>query len=98
MIKNYKHIIWDWNGTILNDVDLCVELINELLKEHNLKKGGSYTRTRTPVKLVYREPQHDYSLVLKREAQIKRWTKSKKLALINGNFSELSRLSVSHDP
>ncbi|MCX7876065.1 MAG: HAD family hydrolase [Melioribacteraceae bacterium] len=36
-LKKYKHIIWDWNGTILNDVALCVELINWLLKERNLK-------------------------------------------------------------
>ncbi len=37
MIQKYKHIIWDWNGTIIDDVDLCVELINWLLKEKNLK-------------------------------------------------------------
>lgn len=37
MIENYKHIIWDWNGTIIDDVDLCVELINWLLKGKNLK-------------------------------------------------------------
>ena len=67
------------------------------IKAHNLKKGGSYTRTRTPVKLVYQEPQFTYSSALKREAQIKRWTKSKKLALINGNLIELSKLSISRD-
>ena len=37
MIANYKHIIWDWNGTIINDVNLCVELINWLLEERRLK-------------------------------------------------------------
>ena len=31
----YKHIIWDWNGTLLNDTRLCVEVLNELL----LKRG-----------------------------------------------------------
>lgn len=36
MIESYKHIIWDWNGTILDDVDLCVELINGLLIERNI--------------------------------------------------------------
>ncbi|MFA3782275.1 HAD family hydrolase [Melioribacteraceae bacterium 4301-Me] len=35
-LENYKHIIWDWNGTILNDVDLCVEIINSLLTSRNL--------------------------------------------------------------
>ncbi len=27
----YKHIIWDWNGTLLNDRWLCLESINILL-------------------------------------------------------------------
>lgn len=27
----YKHIIWDWNGTLLNDTWLCVEVLNGLL-------------------------------------------------------------------
>ena len=27
----YKHIIWDWNGTLLDDTRLCVEVLNELL-------------------------------------------------------------------
>lgn len=31
-----KHIIWDWNGTLLDDVWLCVEVMNELLQEHEL--------------------------------------------------------------
>ena len=33
---NYKHIIWDYNGTLLNDVKLCVTIINEMLKARNL--------------------------------------------------------------
>ncbi len=36
-LYSYKHIIWDWNGTILNDVELSLEIINELLKERNKK-------------------------------------------------------------
>lgn len=31
MRGNYKHIIWDWNGTLLNDTWLCVEVLNGLL-------------------------------------------------------------------
>ena len=27
----YEHIIWDWNGTILNDRWLCVAIMNEML-------------------------------------------------------------------
>ena len=32
----YKTIIWDWNGTLLNDLDLSVDSVNILLKERNL--------------------------------------------------------------
>ena len=33
----YKHVIWDWNGTLVDDTWLCVEIINKLLKKRNLK-------------------------------------------------------------
>lgn len=32
-----KHIIWDWNGTLLDDTWLCVELINRILTKRGLK-------------------------------------------------------------
>ena len=31
MATNYKHIIWDWNGTLLNDIALCLQVLNRLL-------------------------------------------------------------------
>lgn len=31
MLQKYRHVIWDWNGTLLDDVWLCVEIINEML-------------------------------------------------------------------
>ncbi len=33
----YKHIIWDYNGTLLNDAYLCVEVMNEMLQSRNLE-------------------------------------------------------------
>jgi len=36
MFKAYKHILWDWNGTLLNDCALCVAILNQLLSEHGL--------------------------------------------------------------
>ncbi len=36
MPKKYKHIIWDWNGTLLDDARLCHEIINEIIVENNL--------------------------------------------------------------
>jgi phosphoglycolate phosphatase len=35
-LKNYTHIIWDWNGTLLNDAWLCVDVMNGMLKERDL--------------------------------------------------------------
>jgi phosphoglycolate phosphatase len=37
MFSNYKHIIWDWNGTLLDDVGLCVDIINGVLSKRNLE-------------------------------------------------------------
>ena len=34
----YTHIIWDFNGTILNDVDIGIESVNRLLEPRGLKK------------------------------------------------------------
>jgi phosphoglycolate phosphatase len=31
---DYKHIIWDWNGTLFNDSRLCIEILNGLLIKH----------------------------------------------------------------
>jgi len=59
MIEKYKHIIWDWNGTIINDVDLCVELINWLLKEKKLK-----TITKEEYKDIFTIPVKNYYAAL----------------------------------
>ncbi len=32
----YRHVIWDWNGTLLDDKWLCIESINRLLERRNL--------------------------------------------------------------
>jgi len=36
LLKGKKHIIWDWNGTLLNDVDHAVQVMNSLLFENGL--------------------------------------------------------------
>ena len=36
-IKQYSHILWDWNGTLLDDAWLCVEVMNRMLAERNLQ-------------------------------------------------------------
>lgn len=34
MIQNYKNIIWDWNGTLLNDLDLCLGIAKGMVANH----------------------------------------------------------------
>ena len=35
-LKNIKTIIWDWNGTLLNDADYCVDCMNIVLGKRNI--------------------------------------------------------------
>lgn len=35
-MKAYKHIVWDWNGTLLDDVDIVIDAMNILLKKRGL--------------------------------------------------------------
>jgi putative endonuclease len=70
------------------DKTLYVGSTNNLekrLREHNeLKSGAHYTKIRRPVKLVYSEKVGTIGEARKREAEIKSWTREKKLELIAG--------------
>ena len=52
------------------------------IAEHSEGRGSKYVRSRLPVKLVYSEKLKDKSRALKREAELKCWTRPEKLALI----------------
>jgi len=57
--------------------------IAKRLDEHNSKDiGAKYTKARRPVKLVYQESSKDRSSASKREYEIKKFTRSQKLQLI----------------
>ena len=71
--------------------------ITRRLKQHNAGKGGYYTKIHYPVKLLYKEPHPTRSSAQKREAQIKHWTKAKKLSLISHNKALLRQLAKSRD-
>ena len=38
MAGKYTHVIWDWNGTLLDDADLCFYVVNTLLAKRGLPK------------------------------------------------------------
>jgi predicted GIY-YIG superfamily endonuclease len=53
-------------------------------REHRARRGGRYTRSRCPVKLVYFERETDKSAARKREAAIKKLPRAKKAELAEG--------------
>ncbi|MCA9386184.1 GIY-YIG nuclease family protein [Candidatus Dojkabacteria bacterium] len=52
------------------------------VNKHNEGKGAKYTRSRIPVNLVYSETQESRSAALKREYEIKQWSRVEKLGLL----------------
>ncbi len=70
---------------LCSDKSLYTGITNDLKRrfdEHKKGKGGHYTRSKEVVKIVHTEEFPDRSAALKRESQIKRLTKEKKLLLI----------------
>jgi len=67
------------------------------LKEHLRGKGGHYTKRNRPQKLLYTEKFSSRVEAESRETQIKRWSRKKKQALIEGDFEKLRKLSISRD-
>jgi len=54
-LTGYKHIIWDWNGTLLDDAWLCVEVMNGMLGKRGLRQVSlEYYRS------VFTFPVRDY--------------------------------------
>lgn len=61
--------------------------LDKRIKEHQEKKSKSakYIKYFTSCKLVYSEIYETRSDAMKRECELKQWTRAKKDALINGN-------------
>lgn len=55
-MKKYTHIIWDFNGTIYDDVDACIKSANHLLGAHNLPLVTSVEQYRS----LFGFPIQDY--------------------------------------
>lgn len=72
------------------------ENVDERLRLHNERRGGSYTAMRTPVVLVFSEDYDSREAARSRERQLKRWSAAKKEALIRGDSAALTELAISH--
>lgn len=57
--------------------------VHKRIKDHNESNKCRYTRFRKPLALIYRELCENYNSARKRESQIKKFSRKKKLALID---------------
>ena len=67
--------------------------LDRRLAEHRSGTGGRTTQLDPPVQLSYSEEHLTFSEARRREAQVKRWTRAKKEALVAGNKSLLHKLA-----
>ena len=58
--------------------------VEKRIDTHNSGKGSKYTAAHGPVKLIFQEPQGNYSAALRREYQVKTLSKERKIKLIAG--------------
>ena len=63
------------------------------IAQHQQNQTGGYTSTRLPVKLVFSQPFSTRMEAIVSERQIKGWSRAKKLAMIEGDWVEVSRLA-----
>ncbi|QQG38247.1 MAG: GIY-YIG nuclease family protein [Candidatus Kaiserbacteria bacterium] len=68
-----------------NDGSIYTGITNDLerrFNQHRTGAGGHYTKSKGVVRILYSEKLPDRNTALRREAQIKGWTRKKKLNLI----------------
>jgi putative endonuclease len=74
----FVYLIKCKDGTIYTGITTDVK---RRFQEHKDSRGGRYTNSRKVVKILYTEAHKNRSSALRREAQIKRWRREKKLNL-----------------
>ena len=76
----YVYLIQCKDGSLYTGITNDIE---RRFKEHKDKVGGHYTASHKVEKIVYTERLKTKSEALKRETQIKSWSREKKLELIS---------------
>jgi len=69
--------------------------LRQRYEEHRTKRAGRTTTLDPPISLVYSEEYETFSEARRREAQVKRWSRAKKEALISGDLATLRNLAKS---
>jgi len=63
------------------------------MQQHDLGRAAGYTSARRPLKLVHSEEFESRYDALQMERKLKGWSRSKKLAYIAGDWSEIQLLA-----
>jgi len=63
-------------------VGITTDLVRRLSEHNTSKKGARYTKMRRPVHLLYSEKCLNRSEALKREGEIKSWSRERKLEFL----------------
>jgi predicted GIY-YIG superfamily endonuclease len=66
-------------------------------KDHLSRRAGRTTTLDPPLALVYSEEFETFTEARRREAQVKRWSRAKKEALVSGETARLQKLAQSKD-
>ena len=66
--------------------------LEKRVAKHNDGCAAAYTASRRPVQVVYSEEHLNLADSIRRERQLKRWTRAKKEALIEDDLGLLKRL------
>lgn len=77
----YVYLVRCADGSLYCGISNDVE---KRVKAHNEGKGAKYTRARRPVELVYVEETDSRSSALRREIEIKKMPRRRKLAIASG--------------
>jgi predicted GIY-YIG superfamily endonuclease len=67
--------------------------LEQRLSQHNAGTYPGYTKSRRPVRMVFSESFYDIDQAIMREKQIKKWSRMKKEALIDGDYEKLKELA-----
>ena len=63
----YSHIIWDFNGTIIDDVDIGINALNTLLRKYGYKEINDKDHYRSifgfPIKDYYARAGFDFNVI-----------------------------------
>ena len=85
----FVYILKCKNGDLYTGI---TDNLQRRFNEHTSGKGGHFTNSFIAEKILFSEEHTDKSSALKREAQIKGWTRKKKLALIDNDLKLLKKL------